>query len=210
MRIRVWSLASRSGLRIRCCCELWCRLAATTRIQPLAWELPYATGVTLKRKNKVCEEEFFPELTSTKFHHLNKSLKLIWMRRKHEGFGNGLCLNFLPTLKVMDLWTSAHLTQVPLRLRKITGRVVRTAIQAKPHLGNDVVTGSTRSAQRRARAPTSEWRLDVCWEAVWKKRKMWVGLNRGCDYQAEESYLGVRGSRNSWKRGGSRMKANRQ
>ena len=25
MRLPVWSLASLSGLRIRCCCELWCR-----------------------------------------------------------------------------------------------------------------------------------------------------------------------------------------
>ena len=29
---------------------LWCRLAATAPIQPLAWELPYATGVALKSK----------------------------------------------------------------------------------------------------------------------------------------------------------------
>ena len=28
---------------------LWYRLAATARIRPLAWELPYATGVALKR-----------------------------------------------------------------------------------------------------------------------------------------------------------------
>ena len=34
---------------------LWCRLAATAPIQPVAWELPYAGGVALKRpktKNK--------------------------------------------------------------------------------------------------------------------------------------------------------------
>ena len=57
MRMWVWSLDSLSGLRIQCCCELWCRvqmwrgpvllalwwrLAATALIQPLAWELPYA------------------------------------------------------------------------------------------------------------------------------------------------------------------------
>ena len=29
---------------------LWCRLAATAQIQLLAWELPYAMGVALKRK----------------------------------------------------------------------------------------------------------------------------------------------------------------
>ena len=29
---------------------LWCRLAAVTLIQPLTWELPYATGAALKMK----------------------------------------------------------------------------------------------------------------------------------------------------------------
>ena len=29
---------------------LWCRLAAATPIQPLAWELSYATGAALKNK----------------------------------------------------------------------------------------------------------------------------------------------------------------
>ena len=31
---------------------LWCRLAAKAPIQPLAWELPYAMGVALKRQKK--------------------------------------------------------------------------------------------------------------------------------------------------------------
>ena len=31
---------------------LWRRLAAAAAIQPLAWELPYATGSILKRKKK--------------------------------------------------------------------------------------------------------------------------------------------------------------
>ena len=31
---------------------LWCRLAATAPIPPIAWEPPYATGVALKRKKK--------------------------------------------------------------------------------------------------------------------------------------------------------------
>ena len=67
MRMRVRSLASPSGLRIRCCPELrcrsqsgsdpallwlWCTLAAAALIQPLAWEPPYATGVALKRQKK--------------------------------------------------------------------------------------------------------------------------------------------------------------
>ena len=29
---------------------LWCRLVAAAPIQPLAWQLPYAAGVTLKSK----------------------------------------------------------------------------------------------------------------------------------------------------------------
>jgi len=58
-RMQVRSLASLSGLRIRCCRELQCRLqmllgscvavAATALIQPLVWDPPYTTGVTLKR-----------------------------------------------------------------------------------------------------------------------------------------------------------------
>ena len=31
---------------------LWCRLAATALIQPLAWEPPYASGSALKRQKK--------------------------------------------------------------------------------------------------------------------------------------------------------------
>ena len=31
---------------------LWCRPAAVAPIQPLAWELPYASGKALKRKRK--------------------------------------------------------------------------------------------------------------------------------------------------------------
>ena len=31
---------------------LWCRPAATTLIQPLAWKLPYASGPALKRQKK--------------------------------------------------------------------------------------------------------------------------------------------------------------
>ena len=50
MRMHVESLASLSGLRIQCCCELWCRPAATAPNGPLGWEPPYATGVALKTK----------------------------------------------------------------------------------------------------------------------------------------------------------------
>ena len=36
---------------------LWCRIAAAALIQPLGWELPYALGVTLKRKEKKKKEK---------------------------------------------------------------------------------------------------------------------------------------------------------
>ena len=64
LRMQVRSLALLRGLRIQCCNELWCRsqtwlgscllwlwrrLAATALIQHLAWELPYAMGVALKK-----------------------------------------------------------------------------------------------------------------------------------------------------------------
>ena len=52
MRRHVWSLASLSGVRIRHCCELWCRLAALAPIQSLAWELPYSTSTALNKTNK--------------------------------------------------------------------------------------------------------------------------------------------------------------
>ena len=32
--------------------RLWCRLAAEALFQPLAWELPYASGAALKKQRK--------------------------------------------------------------------------------------------------------------------------------------------------------------
>ena len=40
---------------------LWYRPAAPAPVQPLAWELPYATGVALKRKRK--KKKFFFKYT---------------------------------------------------------------------------------------------------------------------------------------------------
>ena len=51
-RFRVQSLASLLGLRIRHCCELWCRLAAITPIRLEAREPPYTAGTALK-SNKI-------------------------------------------------------------------------------------------------------------------------------------------------------------
>ena len=65
MRLRVRSLASLSGLRIRIAVRcgvghrwgsdlallwLWYRLMAAASIGPLAWEPPYAAGAALKRQ----------------------------------------------------------------------------------------------------------------------------------------------------------------
>ena len=67
--MQVQSLDSLSGLGIWCCCELWCREgrgcgwdpkllwlwhrpAVVAPIGPLAWELPYAMGVALKKKKE--------------------------------------------------------------------------------------------------------------------------------------------------------------
>ena len=50
VRMWVWFLALLSGLRIQCCCKLWCRHVAAALIWPLAWELPYAIGAIVKRK----------------------------------------------------------------------------------------------------------------------------------------------------------------
>ena len=71
MRLRVQSLASLSGLRIRRCRELWHRLQRQLRfgvavalaiapIQPLVWELSYATGAALKtqKQNKQKKDQY--------------------------------------------------------------------------------------------------------------------------------------------------------
>ena len=62
-RLQVQPLALLCGLRIRPCCELWCRsqrrlrshvtvavgkMANVVLIQPLAWETPFALDVALK------------------------------------------------------------------------------------------------------------------------------------------------------------------
>ena len=67
MRLWVRFLALLSGLGIwhSCGCSvgrrcgsdagllwLWCRLAATAPIRPLAWEPPYATGAALEKAKK--------------------------------------------------------------------------------------------------------------------------------------------------------------
>ena len=67
MRLRVWFLASLSGLRIQCCCELWCRLKMQLRshvavavVQACSCSFDwtpslgtsYAEGTALKNQNQ--------------------------------------------------------------------------------------------------------------------------------------------------------------
>ena len=79
MRRQVRSLASLSGLRIRCCgvghrygsdlalLWLWHRLAATALVGSLAWEPPYAEGVALKKKKK--RQKKYIQKTESKKNH---------------------------------------------------------------------------------------------------------------------------------------------
>ena len=58
---------------------LWCRLAAAALIRPLAWELPYALGVALKRKNKK------PKTKNNQNKTKNQNMDLL-MRLKFYGY----------------------------------------------------------------------------------------------------------------------------
>ena len=68
MSTEVRSLASLSGLGIRCCHELQCRPATTALIRPLAWEPPHAAGAALnkdkKTLNKVGIERMYLNIVS--------------------------------------------------------------------------------------------------------------------------------------------------
>ena len=48
---------------LHCCTLLWlqCTPAAAALIPPLAWELPYAAGIALKRKKKKTVEHMISE-----------------------------------------------------------------------------------------------------------------------------------------------------
>ena len=94
MRMQVRSLASLIGLRIQCGHELWCRSqmrlggftwlwlwcrpAAAVAIQPLAWELPYATGAALKRQGAGKDFPQTPRLPQTLATPLPPALTAGW------------------------------------------------------------------------------------------------------------------------------------
>ena len=50
MRMQLQSLTPLSGLKYYR--ELYCRSPATAPVRPLAWDLPYAVGIALKKKKK--------------------------------------------------------------------------------------------------------------------------------------------------------------
>ena len=53
---------------------LWCRPAATVLIQPLAWELSYATGAALKKKKKVYSLLLFNSFMQSKERKTDKKI----------------------------------------------------------------------------------------------------------------------------------------
>ena len=61
---------------------LWCRLAAAAPIQPLAWELPYATSVALQRQKKKNQKIKSPRCSvrenSSSFQSLRKDTGFWW------------------------------------------------------------------------------------------------------------------------------------
>ena len=125
MRIRVGSLARLSGLRVQRCCKLWHRLqmrlrsgvalavasaAVAALIRPLAQELPYATGVAIKRKKSKLENEPRVGLNQCQGpHHCEQSPR---GARTFPGLGSHFGLSLLyPPLKWWfskhNLWTSS-------------------------------------------------------------------------------------------------------
>ena len=46
---------------------LWCSMAAVAMIRPLAWELPYASGVALKNKKQNKQTKTYLTLSSQIF-----------------------------------------------------------------------------------------------------------------------------------------------
>ena len=104
VRLRVRSLALLSGLKIRCCCELWCRSqrqlgshiavavavarsAAVGSIPPLAWELPYVAGVAIKSKNKQTNKQKKPQQQKIKSRSSSRGSEERNLTNIHEDAG---------------------------------------------------------------------------------------------------------------------------
>ena len=123
MRLQVWSLALFSGLRIwhcqvnyivgcRCGSDpaflwLWYRPTAAALIWSLAWELPYAVRMTLKRKKKKEKETYVSALTELQY------------EKKVRNCHSGLNREVLPKVG----W-GRHSRQYEILLKCIQGLVV--------------------------------------------------------------------------------------
>ena len=101
MRMKVLSLASISGLRIRHSVDsyavggrhgsdpmllwLWCKLAAVAPVRPLAWEPPCAESTVLKRQKtkKDCKEILVPK--NLRSINLGERANLIIQERERDG-----------------------------------------------------------------------------------------------------------------------------
>ena len=55
---------------------LWCRLAATALIQPLAWEPPYAMGLALEKAKRQTKQNKTKQKNKTKTKQNNKGGKI--------------------------------------------------------------------------------------------------------------------------------------
>ena len=116
--MRVPSLASHCGLKIWCCCELGCRLAAVALIWPLAWELPYAAGAALKRQmDRQTEErkEGGRKETNTEkiVHWLETTLDGIMQKSKEMSWPlkSKPCTECGPQLHHANAWQHSHCYQ---------------------------------------------------------------------------------------------------
>ena len=117
LRMLVWSLASLSGLRIQllscgvghgCGLDLvllwlWCRPEAATLIQPLAQELPYATGMTVKskkKKKKKLIKKGVPAVVQCDRWYLCSTRMQVWSLARHS---------VLKDLALLQLWPRSQL-----------------------------------------------------------------------------------------------------
>ena len=82
MKLQVQSLASLSGLRVQCCCELWCRLAAIAPIWPLATSLGTSTchgcGPKMQKKKKNHTTNSYSNMNGTRKHYVRTQIGKFW------------------------------------------------------------------------------------------------------------------------------------
>ena len=92
-------MATGCGVGHRCGSDptlLWCRLAAAVPIQPLAWELPYAVGVTLKQRLGGSSLE--------DTHSIDTTRSLVDLKRQESGSGESLQRQGVGHFKSQEAW----------------------------------------------------------------------------------------------------------